>query len=185
MNKAVFLDRDGTIIVDKIYLNDPEQIQYLPGAFEALRLLSRAGYLLIVATNQSGVARGLVSLENLNLIHEILQRRFSAEGAPIAGFYSAPYAVESGHPWRKPGTGMLLAGATDHDVELAQSWMVGDRSTDVEAGQRAGTRTILLLDPLGLDPQGSDVAARDEVAVTPTATATSILQAAEIILSHR
>ncbi len=142
--KAVFLDRDGTLIVDKVYLNDPAQIEYLPGVFEALRLLRDAGYIFCLATNQSGVARGLVQLENLHKIHGIIAADFHGHGVEFAGFYYAPYPVESNHPMRKPNSGMLDAGAVDHGIDLSQSWMIGDRMSDVEAGTRAGAGTILL-----------------------------------------
>jgi len=143
-NKAVFLDRDGTIIIDKIYLNDPKQIEYLPKVFSALRRLRDLGYIFLIATNQSGVARGIVSLENLNRIHEIIRDDFSREGIEIAGFYYAPHSVESNHPLRKPNPGMLLEGARDFSVDLKQSYMIGDRMSDVEAGHRAGCQSILL-----------------------------------------
>lgn len=144
MKKAVFLDRDGTLIVDKIYLNDPEQIEYLPGVFEGLRTMRDLGYIFLVATNQSGVPRGLVQLENLHEIHRRIQAKFAENGVTIEHCYFAPYATDSGHPDRKPGIGMLTKGAVDYGLDLSQCWMIGDRNTDVEAGQRAGTRTALL-----------------------------------------
>lgn len=144
MKKAVFLDRDGTIIVDKIYLNDPAAIEYYSDSFSALKGIAQAGYSLIIVTNQSGVARGLVTLENLSKIHSIIAEDFRLQGVTIAAFYYAPYAVDSGHPMRKPEPGMLLAAAQDHQIDLAQSWMIGDRMTDVEAGHRAGVRSLLL-----------------------------------------
>lgn len=144
MKKAVILDRDGTLIVDRIYLNDPELIEYLPGVFEGLRMMRDLGYIFLVATNQSGIPRGLVSIENLQEIHRRIKADFSQNGVEIAGFYFAPYATDSGHPDRKPGTGMLLKGAKDHNVDLSQSWMMGDRLTDIQAGISAGTRTGLI-----------------------------------------
>lgn len=144
LKKAIFLDRDGTLIIDKVYLNDPDQIEYLPGVFEALRLLRDAGFTFIVATNQSGVARGIVSIANLDETHRRMQAEFARHGVDLSRFYYAPYSVESRHEMRKPNPGMLLMGARDHSIDLTQSWMVGDRWTDVEAGARAGCRTVLL-----------------------------------------
>jgi D-glycero-D-manno-heptose 1,7-bisphosphate phosphatase len=142
--KAVLLDRDGTIIVDMVYLNDPEQIHYLPGVFEALRLLRDAGFVFCVATNQSGVARGIVDVRNLEEIHRRIRDKFSTEGVDFLSFHSAPYMTDFDHPMRKPNAGMLLEAARWHGLNLTQSWMIGDRMTDVEAGHRAGCRSVLL-----------------------------------------
>ncbi len=143
-SKAVFLDRDGTLIEDKIYLNDPDQVVYLPGVFEALRLLRDQGFIFLIATNQSGVARGIVDIKNLYEIHRRIRARFAQEGVDLLSFYYAPYMTHTDHPQRKPNPGMLLRGALDHNVDLSQSWMVGDRMIDVEAGHRAGCRSVLL-----------------------------------------
>ncbi len=149
--KTIFLDRDGTLIVDKVYLNDPDQIEYLPDVFEALRLLRDENFQFIVVTNQSGIARRLVTLENLDETHRRIQAEFSRHGVHFKGFYYAPYSVESNHPIRKPHPGMLLRGALDHRADLRQSWMIGDRLTDVIAGSRADCRTVLLAGVDGVD----------------------------------
>lgn len=141
---AVILDRDGTLIVDRIYLNDPEQIEYLPGVFEALRLLRDQSFKLIVATNQSGVPRGLVDVRNLDEIHRRIRDKFSSEGVDLISFHSAPFMTDYDHPFRKPNAGMLLEAARWFNLDLSRSWMVGDRMTDVEAGHRAGTRSALI-----------------------------------------
>lgn len=142
--KAIILDRDGTLIVDKIYLNDPQQVEFLPNTFEALRLLRDSGYVFIVATNQSGVARGLVSIDNLYAIHQVIRSQLCKAGIDILGFYYAPYMTQTNHFKRKPNPGMLLDAARDWQLNLSQSWMVGDRMTDVEAGHRAGCKTVYL-----------------------------------------
>lgn len=145
MKKTIFFDRDGTLIIDKVYLNDPDQIVYLPGVFEALKELQGAGFQFVIVTNQSGVARGIVSLENLEEIHRRIAVAFAEHGITFAKFYSAPYSVESNHPMRKPNPGMLEAAHADlGGVDFKHSWMVGDRMSDVEAGRRAGCRTVLL-----------------------------------------
>lgn len=144
LKPAIILDRDGTLIVDRIYANDPEAIEYLPGVFEALRLLRDAGYVFCVATNQSGVPRGLVDVRNLDEIHRRIQAKFASEGVDILSFHSAPYMTDNDHPFRKPNPGMLLEAASWYRLDLKRSWMIGDRMTDVEAGHRAGTRTVLL-----------------------------------------
>jgi histidinol-phosphate phosphatase family protein len=143
MKKAVFLDRDGTIIVDKHYLNDPEQVEFFPGAVEALQALHK-DFALIVVTNQSGIARGLVQLENLQLIHQKMQTLLQSHGVQIAAFYHSPHAADSNHPMRKPNPGMLIQAAKDHRIDLGASFMIGDKPIDVEAGHRAGTKSILI-----------------------------------------
>lgn len=146
MNKprAIILDRDGTLIVDLIYLNDPDKIHYLPGVFTALRMLRDAGYKFFVATNQSGVPRGLVDVRNLDEIHRRIAAKFAGEGVDILSFHSAPYMTDFNYTFRKPNPGMLLEVASRYNVNVAGSWMIGDRMTDVEAGHRAGMRSVLL-----------------------------------------
>ena len=142
--KAIILDRDGTIIIDKVYLNDPNQIEYLPRSFAALQMLRDAGYTFFIATNQSGVARGIVEIGNLYEIHRRIRADFCRHGVDILGFYYAPYMTDTDHYMRKPNPGMLFAAATDFNIDLRASWMIGDRLTDVEAGHRAGCKTVLL-----------------------------------------
>ncbi len=144
--KAIFLDRDGTLIVDKIYLNDPDQIEYLPGVFEALRLLRDHGFHFVVATNQSGIPRGLVTLKNLHETHRRIRFEFARHGVDFLSFHYAPFMTSYPHPLRKPNAGMILEAARDYAIDLSQSWMVGDRMSDVEAGHRAGCRSVLLGD---------------------------------------
>ncbi len=173
MKKAIFFDRDGTLIIDRVYLNDVNQIEYLPGVFSALKSLQDAGFIFVVVTNQSGVARGIVDLKNLELIHQKITADFEKNQIHFAGFYFAPHSVESNHRTRKPNPGMLEDAAHEHGIDLKQSWMVGDRMTDVEAGHRAGTRTILLP---GVDhPEKSQFE-------KPTAFVPDLLAVAEFIL---
>ncbi len=144
MKKVVFFDRDGTLIYDKIYLNDPDQIEYLPNVFEGVKRLRDHGFEFVIVTNQSGVPRGLVEVENLKKIHQIIRSDFAKHGVDILNFYYAPFLVESNHHWRKPNPGMLEAGIRDYNINPEKSWMVGDRMTDVEAGRRAGVQNVFL-----------------------------------------
>jgi histidinol-phosphate phosphatase family protein len=144
MRKVVFFDRDGTLIKDKIYLNDPSGIEYLDGVFTGLKRLRDLKYEFIIVTNQSGVPRGLVQLENLNKIHQNMRADLSRQGIDILQFYFAPFSVESNHYMRKPNPGMLDYGIKDFNVDIQSSWMVGDRMSDVEAGHRAGLKSIFL-----------------------------------------
>jgi len=147
--RAVFLDRDHTVMDDPGYLSDPDAVKLLPGVERAIRSLAQAGYKIVVVSNQSGVARGMLSIETLDAIHTEMRRQLAADGAHVDAVYYCPYhpdgtveeyAIES--DLRKPRPGMLLKAAEDLDIDLAESWMVGDSARDVEAGQRAGCRTI-------------------------------------------
>lgn len=144
MNKAVIFDRDGTLIVDKYYLNNPDDVEYLPGVFEHLLRLKEAGYRFVVATNQSGIPRGWVKEENLHAIHKRMTQDFAVYGIEFEAYYYSPHMPESDHPDRKPNPGMLLRAAKEFHLDLRQSWMVGDKMSDVEAGHRAGTKTVLI-----------------------------------------
>ena len=171
---AVILDRDGTLIVDRIYLNDPDAIEYLPGVFEALRMLRDHGFVFAVATNQSGVPRGLVDVRNLDEIHRRIQAKFALEGVDILSFHSAPYMTDNDHIFRKPNPGMLLEAASWYGLDLARSWMVGDRWRDVDCGHRAGVRTVFL-----------DFGYAEALRAAPDYTVPSFAAAARIILAEQ
>ncbi len=148
---AVFFDRDGTLIEDPGYLSHPDQVKLLDGAAEVLKEVALLGYKTVVVTNQSAVARGIVSEEMLERIHQRLRELLALKGASLDGIYYCPYHPDGVIPnyrrdsdWRKPEPGMLLAAAEEMDLDLKQSWIVGDSGRDVEAGCRAGCRTILL-----------------------------------------
>lgn len=172
---AVILDRDGTLIVDMIYLNDPEKIVYLPGVFEALRLLRDHGFRLCIATNQSGVPRGVVDVRNLDEIHRRIRDKFSSEGVDLISFHSAPYMTDNDHIFRKPNPGMLLEAASWYNLDLRRSWMVGDRMTDVEAGHRAGARSALI---------GTAESPSDSIFSPPEVHAPNLLFAAREIVAR-
>jgi D-glycero-D-manno-heptose 1,7-bisphosphate phosphatase len=150
-NIAVFLDRDGTLIHDPGYLNHPDQVQLIDGVAEALAEFHRLGYKTVVASNQSGVARGIVTVEMLERIHDRLRELLAAQGASLDGIYYCPDHPDGVVPqyrkdsdWRKPRPGMLLAAAREMEIDLGKSWMIGDTERDVEAGRSAGCRTILI-----------------------------------------
>ncbi len=150
---AVFWDRDGTLIEDPGYLTDPEQVKVLPGAAGALKRLADAGYENVIATNQSGIARGMLDEPTLELIHGRLREVLAAEGAAIDAIYYCPYlngddAVVEGYrqesDLRKPQPGMLVKASLERNIDLAGSWSIGDSLRDAQAGRAAGCRTILL-----------------------------------------
>lgn len=152
--KAVFLDRDDTLIADPGYISDPTQVKLISGAAAALTALQKMGYLLIVATNQSGIARGYFTERQLDQIHHHLKKLLADEGAYLDAIYYCPYHPEGtvaeyakDSDLRKPNPGMLLQAAKDFDIDLSQSWMIGDSYRDIAAGKRAGCKTILLDTP--------------------------------------
>ena len=150
-HRAIFLDRDDTLIADPGYINDPDQVELLPGVGEALVDLRRLGYKLVVVSNQSAVARGIVTEEKLEDIHQRLKTLLASKKAYLDKIYYCPFFAEGAiekyrvdSDMRKPRPGMLLKAADELDIDLANSWMIGDSLHDVEAGRRAGCRTILV-----------------------------------------
>ncbi|MGA2172963.1 MAG: HAD family hydrolase [Sedimentisphaerales bacterium] len=150
-NKAIFMDRDDTLIEDPGYINDPEQVKLLEGAPEALIAIRAMGYKLVVVSNQSAVARGIVTEEILAQIHKRLEQLLAEKGTSLDRIYYCPYHPDGVIPkyrrdsdHRKPNPGMLLDAAKDMDIDLTESWMVGNSPRDIEAGARAGCKTILI-----------------------------------------
>ena len=148
---AVFLDRDGTINVEVDYLADPDDLELIPGSAAAIRDLNRSGFEVIVVTNQSGIARGKLDLERLDQIHRRLCEILASEGAHLDAILFCPHHPTIGvAPFRKrcdcrkPLPGMLLEAASDRDLSLEQSWIVGDSLRDLEAGAALGVRGILV-----------------------------------------
>ena len=136
---ALFLDRDGTVIENIPYLNDPRKVSAIPGAREAIATFRDMGYAVIIVTNQSGVARSLISRGQYRAVEAAV---IEALGPGLVdATYACPFHPE--HPWRKPEPGMLLAAARDHGLALAGSVMVGDTSADMKAGDAAGVRNLV------------------------------------------
>lgn len=145
MRKAVFLDRDGLInrqAAPHHYISAPENFEILPGVPEAIKRLNDAGFLVIVVTNQRGVARGMLTMEQVNTVHGYLQSELAKHRAHIDAIYICPHA-DGECACRKPDIGLFLMAEKDFDIDKSQSWMVGDSDTDVEAGKRYGVRSIL------------------------------------------
>ncbi|MCC7292065.1 MAG: HAD family hydrolase [Phycisphaerales bacterium] len=150
--RAVFLDRDGTIIEDTGFVDDPAKVRLAPGAADALARLRRAGFMLVVASNQSGVARGLMTEETVHAVNARIAELLG-DKAGLDAFYYCPFLdgdeavvgeYRKDSDWRKPRPGMLRAAAREHGIDLRRSWMIGDAPRDVEAGRAAGCRTVLL-----------------------------------------
>jgi D-glycero-D-manno-heptose 1,7-bisphosphate phosphatase len=150
-NKAVFLDKDGTLIEDVPYNVDPEKIRLNRSCIEGLQKLQEDNFKLIVISNQSGIARGYFSVKELEIARSKLMLLLNEAGVRIDGFYYCPHHPAGiVHPFaiscecRKPMPGMILQAAREHNVNLIESWMIGDILHDVEAGTRAGCKTILI-----------------------------------------
>ena len=143
---AAFLDRDGVLIIDSGYPHRPDQLVLIPGAAEAVKRLNDAGYVTVIVTNQSGVARGLFSEETMHGFNALLVQRLAEAGARIDAVYAAPHHAEAvneryrhpDHPDRKPNPGMLLRAVAEHDLDPTRSLMIGDQPSDMEAARRAG-----------------------------------------------
>jgi D-glycero-D-manno-heptose 1,7-bisphosphate phosphatase len=179
---AIFLDRDGTIIEHVHYLSRPEEVRLLPESARALRLLSSAGYVLVLVTNQAAIAKGIITHEDLREIHTELERQFAIAGVVLDAIYYSPLASIGNDPTkvefpdRKPGAGMLLRAAQELHLDLARSWMVGDAISDVLAGHNAQCRCCVLIRSPGNPPAASlDVGVNYRIV-------TNLLEAAELIL---
>jgi histidinol-phosphate phosphatase family protein len=146
---AVFLDRDGTLIHDCHYLADPTGVELLPGAAAAVARLNRAGFFVVLATNQSGIGRGYFSEANYRAVHARLVALLAAEGAHLDADYHCPLSPDALDPdeMRKPGAGMFRLAAREHGLDLARSWLVGDRVRDVAPAAVLGARAILVHSP--------------------------------------
>jgi D-glycero-D-manno-heptose 1,7-bisphosphate phosphatase len=139
-SRAVFVDRDGTIMNDADYCSDPKQVQVFQGAPEALRRLKDKDYKLIIITNQSGIGRGFFTVEQYRAVEAEVLRQLG-DGL-IDATYFCPDVPGAPSKCRKPAPGMILQAARDHDVDLARSFFIGDKEIDVECGRNAGVRTI-------------------------------------------
>ena len=160
-NIAVFLDRDGTINEEVEYLKSPADIHLLSGAAEAIKEINQLGLKVIITTNQSAVARGLLTEDQLSLIHSSLIAQLNKQGSRIDAIYYCPHYPDTGNPpyriecdCRKPKTGMITRAAREHDLDLKKSFIVGDKLTDIQTGINAGMTSILVLTGYGKEELG-------------------------------
>jgi D-glycero-D-manno-heptose 1,7-bisphosphate phosphatase len=184
MRPAVFLDRDGTLLEEAGYLDRLERLVFFPFAIDAIRLLNRAGYAIVVVTNQSGVGRGMYAEDFVIRAHQVVDERVRVGGGQIDGYYYCPH-----HPTaeiekyrldcdcRKPGPGMLRQAAADLDLDLSRSFAIGDKWTDVQAGRAAGASGILVRTGYG---RSSEMGRRN--GVEPVAVVDDVISAAAWIL---
>lgn len=143
-HKAIFLDRDGTVIKEVNFLSTVEETELFPYTIEALQLLKDAGFLFFITTNQSGVARGHFDASAVKAIHAKIQNELKAKGLQIESFHFCPHMPDAGCRCRKPSTGMIEQACENFEIDLSESWMVGDKKLDIGMGFNAGTKTALV-----------------------------------------
>jgi D-glycero-D-manno-heptose 1,7-bisphosphate phosphatase len=156
MNRAVFMDRDGTVSEEVGYINHPSRFRVFPYSASAVKLLNENGWLAIVVTNQAGVARGYFPEEMISVVHDRLSRELHSHGAHLDAIYYCAHHPSAGEPpyrcncdCRKPKPGLILKAANELNIDLTQSWMVGDRYGDIELAHNAGIKSALVLSGYG------------------------------------
>ena len=186
--RAIFMDRDGTISDEVGYVNHLSRYRLLPRSLQAIRLVNDSGFLAVVTTNQSGVARGYFSESLVEQVHERLLAWARDSGARLDAIYYCPHHPQEGDPpfrsdcdCRKPRPGMIRRAAREHDIDLSRSYVVGDTRADIEAGAAAGVPGILVLTGYG---RGLVEHGRDTMRVEPLAIREDLLEAVRFILGR-
>ena len=173
-NRAVFLDRDGTMAKDVHYCRRPEDFKLFPNTAKAIKLLNEHGFKVIVVTNQSGIARGYFTEETLAQIHEKMKSDLAKEGAWIDGIYYCPHHPDDNCDCRKPKPKLVLQAVGGRDIELKHSFVVGDLEMDVGLGKAVGCKTILLRD----SPQ-------EDMSISPDYIVSDLLEATQLVLKWK
>lgn len=176
MRRFVLLDRDGTINVDRDYLSDPAELEFIPGSVAGLKRLAGLGLGLVVITNQSGVARGLIRPQELAAVHQRLLDLLAAEGLDLERIYACPHGPGDGCRCRKPDVGLVEQAARELQFDPRQSFLVGDKASDIELGRRVGATTLLVRTGYGAETVAAGDAKADHVVE-------DLAQAAEVIQS--
>lgn len=171
-NRAVFVDRDGTMAKDVHYCRRPEDFELFPNTAKAIRSLNEHGFKVIVITNQSGIARGYFTEDTLAKIHDKMKRELAEEGAWVDAIYCCPHHPDDNCDCRKPKPKLVLQAAKEHDIDLKHSFVVGDLQMDIELGKVAGCKSILI----------GDAPLVNGEKVNPDAIAVDLREAAQIIL---
>jgi D-glycero-D-manno-heptose 1,7-bisphosphate phosphatase len=188
MRRAVFIDRDGTISEEVGYINHASRFRLFPYTADAIKLLNENGWLAIVTTNQAGVARGYFSEDMVQTVHQRMTSELEKEGARLDAIYYCAHHPSVGEPpyrldcdCRKPKPGLITRAATDLDVDLAASWMVGDRYSDVELARNAGVKAMLVLSGYG---RGEWEHQRQSWTTQPDLVAEDLLEAARLVVAN-
>jgi D,D-heptose 1,7-bisphosphate phosphatase len=154
-NKAIFLDRDGVINKEVSYLSNPKNFEFIEGSIEALKILKEKGFLLIIITNQAGIARDFFTEETLKLIHDKMVKILKQNGIELDDIYYCPHHPDFTGPCdcRKPSPGMIFKAKIKHNIDLTKSYMIGDTLNDIQTGKAAKCKTILVLTGYGKEEQ--------------------------------
>jgi D-glycero-D-manno-heptose 1,7-bisphosphate phosphatase len=170
----VFVDRDGTVVVERHHLTNPEDLELLPGAAEGLRMLSGLGLGIILITNQSVIGRGMIDGQQLGAIHDRLMLMLGEHDVRLDGIYHCPHLSEDACRCRKPMPGLLEQAALEHPVDLSQSFVIGDKICDIQLGAVVGATSILVLTGHGKDHEALCHKVADHVSVDLLAAATIV-----------
>lgn len=174
MNRAVFIDRDGTMAEDVHYCSRPEDFELFPNTARAIGLLNQGGFKVIVVTNQSGIARGYFTEDTLARIHQKMKDELAKQGAYVDAIYYCPHHPDEGCDCRKPKPKLVLHAAKEHDIDLEHSFVVGDLQMDIDLGKAVDCPTILISDQSSVNNRQSK----------PDAIAPDLLEAAQVILER-
>ena len=172
--KAVFIDRDGTLIEEVNFLHRVEDLRYFSFTDESVRLLKENGFLVVLVTNQSGIGRGIYTVEDMNSVHEQIQTDLTAK---LDAIYFCPHLPDGDCECRKPRLGMIRAALADLPIDLEDSWMIGDKNLDVELGLNAGIKPIMVMTGYGEKHF-------PELERPPFAVADNLLEAVKIVLGN-
>jgi D-glycero-D-manno-heptose 1,7-bisphosphate phosphatase len=178
-SRAIFIDRDGTLILDKDYLHKPEEVQFIEGAIAALKRASDAGFVIIMVTNQSGVGRGFFTLADVENVHAHISKELAAQGVRFLEIYIAPEAPSAPSRGRKPSPQFLFDARDAHGIDLGRSYMVGDKLIDLECGWNAGVRKSILV----RTGSGAEVELKEAQALRDAVVADDICAAIDWILA--
>ncbi|MFH1414868.1 MAG: D-glycero-beta-D-manno-heptose 1,7-bisphosphate 7-phosphatase [Elusimicrobiota bacterium] len=173
---AVFFDRDGTINVDRGYVSTKEKLEFLPGVFEAMREIRKAGYLIVIITNQSGIARGYYTEADYMRLNTYFMQKMKEEGVIIDRVYHCPHHPDEDCSFRKPNPGMIFKARDELNIDLAESFVIGDKVTDIKAAENAGTKSIMVMTGYGREHLKN---------ASPDHTAEGLKEAVPIILKQR
>lgn len=174
MKRFVILDRDGTIIIERNYLSNHNQVELIPNAVSGLKKLRDLGLGLLVITNQAGVGRGYFSLNDLKLIHKRMIDLLAIEGVTLDGIYFCPHVPEDNCNCRKPKLGLIEKAAKEHNFDPKVSFVIGDKAIDIELGQKMGAQTFLVRTGYGAEVEKQNLAKPDYIV-------DDLLQASDII----
>jgi len=179
MKRAVFLDRDGTLNVERHYLHDPDELEIISGTGPALRRLMDADFALFIVTNQSGIGRGYYTEADMHAVNTKLVTSLAADGVRLEKIYFAPESPEDNSPGRKPSPKFLQDAAAEFSIDLAQSYMVGDKTADLQCGWNAGVKQSILV----RTGYGAELEQAEPTTVAPAAVVDDIGTAVDWILN--